>query len=39
MYRYRGLTSAEKTETLQQKQLNRFPPHARPTYTLSKVGF
>ena len=30
MYRYRGLTPEEKTETLQQRQLSGFPPHAPP---------
>ena len=30
MYRYRGLTPEEKTEILQQRQLNGFPPHAPP---------
>ena len=27
MYRYRGLTPEEKTETLQQRHLHGFPPH------------
>ena len=30
MYRYRELTPEEKTEILQQRQLNGFPPHTPP---------
>ena len=39
MYRYRKLTAEEKTETLQQRHLNGFPPHAPPHFHNIKGWF
>ena len=39
MHRYRGLTPEEKIETLQQRHLNGFPPHAPPHFHNIKGWF